>query len=133
MLLRTLLSLILLVFSATSLQAQELVSFVNAEGKKGLKDKNGKMIVPALYDIVMKEQNGYVVVVLDKKYGAYDLNGKLVMPLIYDGLFTTSNRNQFFAKQNGKYEFVGLDGKVIKYSNIQVQRISHLPLPIQKH
>ncbi|MBX2939799.1 MAG: WG repeat-containing protein [Ferruginibacter sp.] len=117
MLLRSLLSLILLVSITTFLQAQGLVSFVNAEGKKGLKDKNGKMIVPALYDIVMKEQNGYVVVVLDKKYGAYDLNGKLVMPLIYDGLSTTSNRNQFFAKQNGKYEFVGLDGKVIKYSN----------------
>lgn len=117
MIIRCLIVVFYLMVHTQAIQAQDLYSFQSSEGKTGMKDKNGKVVIPALYDVVMKPSYGYVVVQLNKKYGAYDLSGKLVMPLIYEGLSTTSDRNKFFAKQNGKYNFVDTQGNLIKYNN----------------
>lgn len=96
-------------------------------GKTGLKDANGKVLIKPEYDIIMKEQNGYIIVVKDKKYGAYNLKGEKVLPNQYESLFTTSNPNQFSAKINGQFSYINTKGEVIKsFSSNQTNQTSTL-------
>ncbi|MDY0089852.1 MAG: SEL1-like repeat protein [Flavobacteriaceae bacterium] len=110
----------LLLLVTMVLQAQELRTFLGANGKTGMRNPSGKIVIPAEYDIIMTPKSGYIVVKKGDKYGAYDLKGKLVIPIEYESLNTTSNPNQFWAKRNGKYSYVTTGGNEVTYASENV-------------
>ncbi|WP_158963281.1 SEL1-like repeat protein [Myroides fluvii] len=64
-------------------------SVVFHEGnQQGLKDKNGKIVAPALYDAIYAFSEAYIAVVeKEGKYGYINEQGKLVVPLQYEEAF----------------------------------------------
>ena len=100
--------------------SQELVALQNAQGKWGYVDKNGKEIVPFLYDAETYTDSefpqdnrparfceGFVPVCKDGKWGYYNSQGKLVVPLIYEGATNVVN-GRCFVKENGKWGVAAL-------------------------
>lgn len=80
------------------------------EGKYGLIDSLGNIIIPFIYDNISKNDDGYVLAILsDKKY-LFDKNGKSIIPQEYtahnhfsDGLIAVSIDNKWgFMNQNEK-------------------------------
>ncbi len=110
-------------------------------GKVGVVDLEGNILVPCEYDVVMPElQNGCFVVKKDGKEGLY-LQGKgLIVPTIYD--FTITNQSDtikeklVIARKEGKYGIISLStGEVVlpfkyyeisrdKYNNYDVFKAS---------
>ncbi|MFN3909465.1 MAG: SEL1-like repeat protein [Flavobacterium sp.] len=98
-----------------SVPSNNLPSYVSfrENGKLGLKDNLGKVIVPPLYDNINNPINGYIVVAKDKKFGALNMKGEVVLALEYENVFTTNIPNQFSVKKNEKFVLVSSDGKEI--------------------
>ena len=62
---------------------KELAS-VELNGRYGLINKTGKVIIPFIYDYVSNFDEGLELVKLNDKYGFMDTIRKFVIPLIYD-------------------------------------------------
>ena len=58
----------LLLLVTMVLQAQELRTFLGANGKTGMRNASGKIVIPAEYDIIMTPKSGYIVVKNGDKY-----------------------------------------------------------------
>lgn len=102
---------------------------VNKDGKAGVMNTKGKLILNTEYSFISGFNSGLSVVA---KGGAYDSNGtlqgakfgvvntkgKLVIPLKYDSLTTINKGNSFLAKADNKYFLIDNKGKTIskKYS-----------------
>jgi len=82
------------------------------DGKEGLFEKSGKMILPFIYDkIWVYNATGVINVTKDGKQGLLDLEGKEIIPFIYDGLHGNSE-GMILVSNNGKYGFI--DEKTLK-------------------
>lgn len=55
-----------------------------SNGKWGFKDKQGKVVVEAIYDSVFSYKEDLCCVELDEKFGYIDRNGELVVDTMYD-------------------------------------------------
>lgn len=114
------------------MQERELEIFEGNDGKYGVKDKKS-IIIPAVYDKVYKPRNGYIVVILDKKFGAYNLKGKQVLPLEYDYLHPFVKPNEFFTTKNGKSEYITIDTEENNVANNNTNSIqTQQPTPTQE-
>ena len=71
------------IVSLTPLQEYIFYGIVRVyhNGKWGLLNRNGELIVPFIYDEMGDFNDGLSVVKVDKKYGAIDINGKIVVPV----------------------------------------------------
>src|SRR5690606_36303064 len=111
------------------MQERELEIFQGNDGEYGVKDKKS-IIIPAVYDKVYKPRNGYIVVILDKKFGAYNLKGKQVLPLEYDYLHPFVKPNEFFTSKNGKREYIIIETEETNVANNNTHSIQTLqPTP----
>lgn len=85
---KTLLSVLSVLFFINFLQAQDLVPFEvkgpNYSVKYGYKDSSGTIIVEPKYDKAAKFSEGLAMVTLAGKHGCIDNKGAEVIPLIYD-------------------------------------------------
>lgn len=100
----------LMFFGAITLYAQQ--TFKDTNGKYGIKDAAGKIIVAGKYDYASEFSEGLAVVALKGKYGFIDKTGKEVITLKYD------DTNGFIeglaiVSLNGKYGFIDKTGKEI--------------------
>lgn len=98
------------------------------DGKVGLCDLNGNMLIPAEYDSVGIVRLGYAPVEQGDLYGLYDINaGKLVVPCQYTdvpytmagGIARYECNGYVLVQQDEKYGFCDLNGNVtceIKYA-----------------
>ena len=59
------------------------LSLVGKSDKHGFVDKNGKLVVPLIYDEAMTFSEGMAAVKQDGKWGYLDSTGKIVIPLKY--------------------------------------------------
>lgn len=59
---------------------------VGDDEKEGIKDKAGKVIIPARYDNIEYVKGGIFIVELDDKYGLYQYYSGQITPLIYDDI-----------------------------------------------
>lgn len=112
-----------------SAYTQSLVAFKDASGKYGFKNKSGKIVVPAKYDIVGVEMSedfqfseGFISVKLNGKWGFMDSTGKEIAAPKYDevGFFRSGYAE---VKKNGKYGFINTAGKEVtpvKYQKISI-------------
>jgi hypothetical protein len=94
-------------------------------GKAGLLDQNGKVIVPIQYDDIDEFSEGLACVTVGRsaykrKCGFINMTGKVVIPLKYD--FADSfSEGLAVVRLDGKYGFINKRGKVVvplKYDNV---------------
>lgn len=86
---------------------------------QGILDKNGKEIVPAIYDDVTQIYNGWFQVKKNDKVGFFDSTAKEVIPVKYD--YGNSCGDFFILELDKKEGIYGLDGKEIipiKYDDV---------------
>ena len=81
--------IVLVTFISLYSHAQKLSVFTAANGKKGLKDENGKIVAPANYSSIDEFNNGMAAVKVGSKYGYINRKGVLVIQPQYDsaGMF----------------------------------------------
>jgi hypothetical protein len=99
-----------------------------SNGKWGVIDSTGKVIVPPTYDFIYRTDGGFSKVGVGNrtsvkdgsltpsggKWGFIDRNGKVVVPPIYDNVYWNSQEKDFFkAELGGKYGLLDQTGKVI--------------------
>ena len=87
---------------------------VRIDGKSGIVDRTGRVIVPCEYDYIddMSCRRGFLSVKKDGKYGIIDKKGRVVIPIEYQMCGYVA-RNRAVVKSDGKYGFVNRRGKVV--------------------
>jgi hypothetical protein len=102
--------LILLLFCSFNIKAQnESPIRFYQNYKAGFKDKNGKIIVPALFESASEFKNGFAIVSVNNKKGFIDQNGKIVIEIQFDDVSLFEN-GLSAAKFNGKYGYINTKG-----------------------
>ena len=59
----------------------------NADGKYGVVNSKGQVIVPFEYDYISSYNQGLAIVAKNKKKGLVDVNGKMVIPVMYEDIY----------------------------------------------
>ena len=90
----------------------EEFSMVERGGKRGFINKDGKVVVPIIYDYVEDFSEGYAAVGINGKYGFIDGSGKLVIPLEYDNIRGFEGKLAPVAKQ-GKWGYIDKSGEEV--------------------
>lgn len=74
------------------------------DGKYGVINMEGKLLLPCIYDIAYIDKQNYIKVKLRGKEGLFNINAKEIIPCIYDEIMMSmlEERNYCDVKQNGK-------------------------------
>ena len=89
-------------------------------GRYGYANEDGKLVIPAKFNSIVKFQDGYAVVEKRGKQGLIDNQGDFILECKYDNIDYNS-QNGYRLKQDGKWGYADKDGKAIvecKYDNI---------------
>lgn len=95
---------------------------VSQNGKWGVINREGKEIIPLLYDAVQDYsfRKELCWVKKEGRYGAIDESGNLIIPIVYETEFRFYNHQPAKVKKDGKWGFIDEDGKIVipfKYSS----------------
>ncbi len=85
--------------------ANELRPFSDNDFTWGYKDKNGKIIVPAIYTLTLPFEGGLGAVIDSDKAGLINAAGKIVLPVTQETMPTFSD-GVIVIKRNGNFEIV---------------------------
>ena len=77
------------------------------DGRCGLIDRRGNIVVPVKYDTIANFRNKRAAVVLDNHVGFIDPTGRLVVPLEYDYM---SKKGEVIRRYEGNFSGVVGDG-----------------------
>ncbi len=91
---------------------KEGLAYIRKNGKYGVIDKTGKVVIPIIYDYVKDFNDGLAYVWKDDKQGYIDKNGNEVVPIKYDyiGGFSEGLAVAIIGK---KYGYVDKSGKEV--------------------
>lgn len=90
---------------------------IGQNGKIGVADSTGKVVVPCLYDKVWRlgdRLEGYFMAILGDKFGLYDEEGNLVLPVendLWEGIL--ADGLNLHLMRDGKYGVVDRKGNII--------------------
>lgn len=59
---------------------------VESEYKSGVIDKNGKILIPPMYEMIERIEKKYVIIYLDKGMGVVNLRNEVIVPFEYDNI-----------------------------------------------
>jgi predicted nucleic acid-binding Zn ribbon protein len=79
--------------------------------KWGFCDRNKKLVIPAVYDMVWPFSEGLAAVYVNGKYGYIDTKGNLVIPAVYDDAWPFSE-GLATVGVDGKYGFIDTKGNM---------------------
>lgn len=81
---------------------------IRRNGKYGLLDRDGQIIIPAEYDMLTRHYGQFNIIGRQRKYGLLNRLGEWVRPLVYDAILPISQRgnNRFACIRRGKTEFL---------------------------
>lgn len=85
---------------------------VDGDEKEGIKDKAGKIIIPAIYDDIDYVKGGIFIVELNDKYGLYQYYSGQITPVMYDDI-EELGEDMFKVKKDGRYGVLDLYGREI--------------------
>jgi hypothetical protein len=87
---------------------------ISSSGKFGYLNANGNIVVQPKYDLGMDFNDGYALVMLNKKWGFIDSTGKEVIPLQFINQPTDfKNGLARLLSNNGKLTYINTSGKII--------------------
>ncbi len=90
----------------------DLIPIVDKNDKWGYIDKNGKEVIPCIYDFAIRFAEGLANVLKNDKWGLIDKNGNEVVPCRYDDTFYFSE-GLALVQMNDKYGFINKNGKEV--------------------
>ena len=88
------------------------LSLVGKGNKHGFVDKNGKVVVPLIYDEALTFSDGLAAVMQNNKWGYLDSTGKMVVELQYSEAMSFHNGMAVVVK-GGNYGFINEKGTVV--------------------
>lgn len=92
---------------------------IKTNEKKGVINRNGKMIIPCEYDAIFDFYDSLALVKKNSKYGFVSLNGGEVIPCEYDKIFWNKKKYNYFpggkalAQKNGKFGIIDRNGAIV--------------------
>lgn len=114
--LKVICSILLLTSLFSFITSAQVKGVVGSEGKWGLVDGSGKMIVTHTYDYMGnngKFSEGMISVWLNNQAGYIDTTGKIIVPLIYDEAFYYSQDGIALVKIGHCYRYIDKNAKCI--------------------
>lgn len=87
--------------------------YVLKNGKSGLIDTTGKIIIPCKYDKINSLSKGRLTYMNNKKMGIDSENGKVIIPAEYDWLSEAYITGKVVVKNDNKFGVLDSDGKII--------------------
>ena len=102
--------------------------YINQNGKAGIFDKGGNLMIPFEYDAIYSTASNYsfresffhdtesiYIVEKDGKFGTIDDKNNIIIPIIYDGLsgWVEYGPVDHFVKNNGKYGLISPKGEIV--------------------
>lgn len=88
------------------------------DDKYGLIQRNGRIVLPSIYDEIYPNEIGVNLIKYQGKYGILDRNGDFIVEPIYDGLYlpySSSMKDVTIFKINGKCGLTNKDGNVLLF------------------
>jgi hypothetical protein len=103
---------IIIFFAVINLRQQERLFPIKKDGKWGLIDKRGKIIIQPQFKNITYWSEGLTGVEIGKIWGFIDNSGKLVIPAKFDsaGIFSEGMAT---VRINGKHGFINKKGKIV--------------------
>ena len=95
---------------------------VSIDGKFGVIDRDGKVVIPAVHDNVFGGTGTAFTVKKDGKFGAYDRSGNLIVPFEYDHLSAFNADGTAGARKGNHRLTIDLTGQ-----EVEVDQESSLP------
>jgi hypothetical protein len=95
-----------------SAQKHYLSTFVK-DGRYGLVDSDGKVVVDPIYDVIDQQYHGLRVVRLNGLWGVMNDRGKLIVKCKYNYLSDFEGDGYAQVRQDGKYGFINEKGKLV--------------------
>lgn len=97
------------------------IALVIQDGRKGMINKKGDIVVPIKYEAISIIKDDRMYVKKNGKYGLIDIHGKIIAPTIYDDLQLELTNGRSWVKLNGKYGWISRTGEEltkIKYNDL---------------
>ncbi|KAF2079466.1 WG repeat-containing protein [Flavobacterium sharifuzzamanii] len=94
--------------------------FVTKDKKQGLITKEGKTVIPVIYDSLFYDSDKIIILSKNGKYGVVTIQNKQVIPFIYEKIylepsfFSKKKETEFYVLKNGKYSIINNKNEVIK-------------------
>lgn len=87
----------------------------NRESTKGLIDKSGTILFPAVYNEIVYYPRSEVYLITNKEYqrGLLDKNFKLILPFEYSGIIESKDSELLLVYKDKKYGFADNTGRVV--------------------
>ena len=87
-------------------------------GKYGFLDRQGREVIPCIYDEISLFGSGRAMVGLNNRYGIVDTTGRLVLPIEYESTTPKGERyvyrdDRALVEKGGKMGYVDLDGNLV--------------------
>lgn len=82
-------------------------------GKNGISDADGNVIIPALYDALIYTSDQLVLVNKDEKWGTCDLYGRCILPCQYDFITYDNTAHVLLVQENGRTGIYSSTGMMI--------------------
>lgn len=93
------------------------LAIVTKNGKKGVHQTLGKLIIPTEYDAILHHEELQILIVRKgQQEGVYQADGKLIVPIEYEDIsatFTPSNQYYLVVQKNKKVGLTSFEGKQI--------------------
>lgn len=91
---------------------------VQRDGKYGFLDRQGREVIPCIYDEISLFGSCRAMVRLGDRYGIIDTAGLIVLPIEYESRTTKGEKYVYhdglaLVEQNGKLGYVDLDGQLV--------------------
>jgi WG containing repeat len=87
------------------------VFLVTRKNKMGLLSRQGKIILPTEYDVIVKGKTEFASLYKNKKFGLLDLKRNKLIKTLYDKNLVALNENLLAANEGQLYGLIGWDGK----------------------
>jgi hypothetical protein len=89
---------------------------ISRDGKCGVIDFQGKIIIPPTFHEILSYQNGHATIGMDGKYGFADSSGKIVIKPTYD--FVTAYDDLIAVKEGAKWKLINSSGNTVNGAHI---------------
>lgn len=103
--------------------------FVTKNKKQGLITKDGKEVIPCIYDSLFYKDDKTIILAKNGKYGVVTIQYKPIIPFIYDRIYVdfsdiNKKNNEFYVSKEGKYFVINSENKVIR-ANVSDKEIKN--------
>ncbi|MBJ2123180.1 WG repeat-containing protein [Flavobacterium sp. IB48] len=94
--------------------------FVTKDKKQGLITKEGKTVIPVIYDSLFYDSDKIIILSKNGQYGVVTIQNKQVIPFMYEKIylepsfFSKKKETEFYVLKNGKYSIINDKNEVIK-------------------